>query len=115
MKKPPPDITERIEHALGNPKIVQTRAPLRQKQWDASLTSPLPHSVSYELLDDYRQNILQYLDWITQSLILRDQPAALREIQRVADRLTRITAMMPDALERGIKDGRLKLSNDIPF
>ena len=114
-----PDIPQRAEIAerIRNvaPKIVQTRAPLRRKQWDAALTSPLPRSISYELLDAYRPNVLQYLDWITQTMILSDEPGALRAIQHAADRLTRLAAMTPDALKRGIKDGRLQLSDDVPF
>jgi hypothetical protein len=119
MKKPPPniperlDITERIRNVT--PKIVQTRAPLQQKQWDAALASPLPRTISYELLNDYRTNVLQYLDWVTQTMILCDEPGALRAIQHAADRLTRIAAMTPDALKRGIEDGRLQLSDDVPF
>lgn len=74
----------------------QIRAPLRQKQWDAALTRPLfrrhrqpvPRTISYELLNDHRTNVLQYLGWVTQTMILCDEPGALRAIQHAADRLT---------------------------
>lgn len=122
MKKPPPDIparadiAERIQRAVDTKKtVVITRAPLRQAQWDAALHRPLPRSSSYELLDDHRKNLIEYLDWATHTGILCDKERALQTIQHLADRLTRITFMLPDALERGIKDGRLQLSDDVPF
>jgi hypothetical protein len=59
--------------------------------------------------------VLEYLDWVTQSMILLDREGALREIQRVADRLTRIAVMTPKALDSGIKEGRLSIDEELPF
>ena len=47
---------------------------------------------------------MQYLAWVTNDLIRGDLQGALREIQRCADRLTRITAMLPAALETAIDE-----------
>ena len=56
------------------------------------------------MLDTLRQNVLAYLAWVTNDLVRGDLEGALREIQRCADRLTRITAMIPAALETAIND-----------
>jgi hypothetical protein len=101
--------------AQVKPTIVQTRAPLREKHWEHALTCPLPLTVSYEMLDTLRKDVLDFLDWVTQTMPLTDHTRALREIQRVADRLTRIVAMTPKALETGLEEGRLIMSDDVPF
>ena len=87
----------------GGVKTVIRRAP-KLKPWQHALTSPLPPSVSYELLDRLRKNVPAYLDWVTHDMIQGDRKGALREIQRVADRLTRITAMTRGALERAVQE-----------
>jgi|ERR1035438_5779891 hypothetical protein len=84
-------------------KKPRTRKP-KPDPWEHSLTCPLPPSSSYQLLDTLRQNVLAYLAWVTNDLVRGDLEGALREIQRCADRLTRITAMIPAALETAIND-----------
>jgi hypothetical protein len=71
--------------------------------------------VSYELLDTVRKNLLEYLDWVTHTMTLCDNKKAFHEIQRVSDRLRRIAAMTPKALDTGIEEGRLQMSDDVPF
>jgi hypothetical protein len=96
-------------------KIVGIRPPLGLQAWEHALTCPLPLTVSYELLDSLRKTVLEYLDWVTQSMIVTDREAALEAIQRVADRLTRIAAMTPKALDSGVKEGRLSIDEELPF
>lgn len=67
------------------------------------MTCPLPVGTSYELLEVLRRHVLTYLDWVTHDLVQGDLAGALREIQRIADRLTRITAMTPAALEEACR------------
>src|ERR1039458_1743685 len=74
--------------------------------WEHALTCPLPPSISYELLNTLREHVITYLQFVTHDLVQGDPPAALREIQRVADRLTRITAMTPAALDAALKSVR---------
>jgi hypothetical protein len=55
-------------------------------------------------LNDLRERVITYLQFVTHDLVQGDPPAALREIQRVADRLRRITAMTPAALDAALND-----------
>jgi len=64
----------------------------------------LPPSISYELLQTLRLDVVKYLNWVTHDLVQTEPQQALREIQRAADRLTRITAMIPDAIERHLQE-----------
>jgi hypothetical protein len=107
----------RAKIAQVKPKIVQTRAPVWATAWEDPypLTRPLPRTTSYEQLDAERENLLKHLDWVTHTLTICNNKKALHEIQRIADRLTRIAAMTPKALETGIEDGRLMMSDDVPF
>jgi hypothetical protein len=61
--------------------------------WTNALTCPLPPSISYKLLDTLRAHVLAYLDFVTRDLVQDDPAMALAEIQRAADRLTRIAAI----------------------
>src|ERR1017187_5718719 len=74
--------------------------------WEHALTCPLPPSISYELLNTLREHVITYLQFVTHDLVQGDPPSALREIQRIADRLTRITAMTPRALDDALKTAR---------
>jgi hypothetical protein len=66
--------------------------------WEHALTCPLPSQTSYQLLQALRQDILAYLEWVTGDLVQDGNPAETeREIQRAADRLKQIAAMMPAA------------------
>jgi hypothetical protein len=71
--------------------------------WEHALTCPLPLSSSYELLQTLRLEVVKYLNWVTHDLVLVDMELALRELQRATDRLTRVTAMIPDAAEAAAK------------
>lgn len=71
--------------------------------WEHALTSPLPLSRSYELLQTLRLEVVKYLNWVTHDLVLVDMGLALRELQRATDRLTRVTAMIPNASEAEVK------------
>lgn len=72
--------------------------------WEYSLTCPLPLKSSYQFLDSLREDVLTYLAWVTHDLVLGDLEPALHEIQRSADRLTRITAMIPRAFAAAVDD-----------
>jgi hypothetical protein len=72
--------------------------------WEHALTCPLPPQTSFELLDTLRQDIIAYLDWVTHDLVQDDAGPAMAEIQRAADRLKKIAAMMPAALAGAIED-----------
>ena len=87
--------------------VPRTRKPrAKPDPWEHALTCPLPPSISYELLNDLREDVITYLQFVTHDLVQGGPPAALREIQRVADRLTRITAMTPRALDDALKTAR---------
>ncbi len=101
--------------AEAKPTVVETRAPVRQSNWEHALTCPLPRSISYEFLETLSTDVLEYLEWITHTLILCNYEKSLREIQRAADRLTRLTAMKPMALEKGLEEVRLVMSDEVPF
>lgn len=105
----------KVSRKMKGMKTITPRAPQRRTQWDRALTCPLPRTISYELLDTLRTDVIGYLDWVTHTMLLSDREGALTEIQRVADRITRIAAMTPAALERGIEEGRLRMSDDVPF
>jgi hypothetical protein len=61
--------------------------------WKNALTCPLPSSISYQLLETLRAHVIAYLDFVTRDLVQDDPAMALAEIQRAADRLTRIVAI----------------------
>ncbi len=100
---------------MNSMKTITSRAPLRRTHWDHALTCPLPRNIRYELLETLRKDVIGYLDWVTHTMLHIDREGALTEIQRVADRTTRIAVMTPAALERGIQEGRLQVSDDVPF
>jgi hypothetical protein len=53
-----------------------------------------------------REDVLAYLAFVTHDIVQSDSDGALREIQRFADRPTRITAMTPPAIEAALKSVR---------
>jgi hypothetical protein len=87
------------------------RAARRNKidPWEHALSCPLPLSISYELLQTLRLDVVKYLNWVTHDLVMEDEQKALREIQRVADRLTRITSMIPDAAARHMQEYKKRI------
>lgn len=72
--------------------------------WERALTCPLSPNIGYECLQTLRLSVVKYLNWVTHDFVLEEPEQALREIQRVADRLTRITAMIPDAAARSMHE-----------
>jgi hypothetical protein len=72
--------------------------------WERALTCPLSPDIGYECLQNLRLAVVKYLNWVTHDFVLEEPEQALREIQRVADRLTRITAMIPDAVARSMQE-----------
>ena len=54
--------------------------------------------------------MVKYLNWVTHDLVQTDPQKALREIQRAADWLTRITAMIPGAMAAHMKDYRREVA-----
>jgi hypothetical protein len=103
--------------AQVKPTIVQPRPPVWATAWEDPdpLTLPLSRTATYEQLDAERKSLLEHLDWVTHTLTICDNKKALHEIQRIADRLTRIARMTLKALDRGIEEGRLQMSDDVPF
>lgn len=109
--------TSRSPNAAVKPIIVQSRAPVWATTWEDPdpLALPLRRTATYEELDVERKSLLEHLDWVTHTLTICNNKKALHEIQRIADRLTRIARMTPKALNRGIEEGRLQMSDDVPF
>jgi hypothetical protein len=70
----------------------------------------LSSSINYELLQTLRLDVVKYLNWVTHDLMQTDPQKALREIQRAADRLTRITAMIPGASAAHMEDYRREVA-----
>jgi hypothetical protein len=66
--------------------------------WEHALICPLPRQSSFQFLEALRKRILVYLEWVTHDLAQGDPDAAAQEIQRAADRLKVIAAMLPAAL-----------------
>ena len=78
--------------------------------WEYAMSCPLPPSSSYEFLQALRLEVVKYLNWVTHDLVLVQRNLALREIQRGADRLTRITAMIADAAEDHLEKYELEIA-----
>ena len=82
------------------------RSPRKRKPkpdpWEHALTCPLPPTISYQLLNTLREHVITYLQFVTHDMVQGDLEGALHEIQRIADRLTRITAMTPRALAAAV-------------
>ena len=66
---------------------------------EAAVTLPLPLKPSLEFLEQARQQVLTYLDWVTDAMIQTGDPVAVRrEIIRASARLAEIADAMPGAL-----------------
>ena len=84
--------------------ILRPRTP-KLDPWEHALTCPLPPNTSFQLLDALRRDVLIYLDWVTADLVQgNDDRATKKEIERAADRLKVIAAMMPGALAAAIDE-----------
>ncbi|HUC12062.1 MAG TPA: hypothetical protein VL985_16800 [Stellaceae bacterium] len=70
--------------------------------WDAALNLPLPPRPEFYLLDEARQHVVAYLDWVTHDLARGPSPDELRrEIERAAERLLEISLALRALLDRG--------------
>ena len=57
--------------------------------WEPALSDPLPTG-DYSGIERVRQVTIRYLDWVTHDLVLGDVDGAIKEIERVANRLVLI-------------------------
>jgi hypothetical protein len=72
---------------------------------DAALNLPLPPCPGFYLLDEARQHVIAYLDWITHDLARGLPPDALeREIYRAATRLLEISLALCVVLDNDHDD-----------
>ena len=62
-----------------------------------ALTWPLLAETSSTLLEILRTDVMRYLEYLTHDLAQSDPDRAAKEIQRAADRLKTIAAMLPGA------------------
>jgi hypothetical protein len=70
--------------------------------WDAALSWPLPPHPDFYLLDEARQHVIAYLDWVTHDLAQGPSPDELRrEIERAAGRLLEISLALRIVLDSG--------------
>ena len=78
------------------------KTPRRRKpkldDWEHALTCPLPSPPPYELLENLRQRVMFFLNWVTHDVAQGDPDGAVREIQRAADRLKLIASLTQAAL-----------------
>jgi hypothetical protein len=65
--------------------------------FEYTLTWPIWPETSSTLLEILRADVLLYLDYVTHDLAWSDPQKAAKEIQRAADRLKEIAAMLPGA------------------
>jgi hypothetical protein len=83
-----------------------------RRDWEPVLKLDLPPSPDVELLTRARQEILDYIAWVTDGNSLYfEQPAMPAEIRRAAERLIEVVSALPDAIRRRAEE-RLIDDND---
>jgi hypothetical protein len=83
-------------------EVLSLEAMKGEAGWNAALNLPLPPRPDFYLLDDARQHVITYLDWVTHDLAQGPSPDELRrEIERAADRLLEISAALRTVLDSG--------------
>jgi hypothetical protein len=70
--------------------------------WEYTLTWPLWPETSYALLEILRRHTMLYLEYVTHDLCEEDPDKAAKEIQRAANRLKEIVALLPGAVDATI-------------
>ena len=67
-------------------KTVTRRAP-KGKPWDHALTCPLPPSISYELLNRLREDVITYLHFVTHDLVQKPKltPQQITHARKLID------------------------------
>jgi hypothetical protein len=68
-----------------------------REAWDFAFRCELAPGIAYDGLQGLRRDVVQYLNWVTRDLVQTEPEKALLEIQRAADRLTRLTVLIADA------------------
>ena len=82
------------------PFPVLTMSSIVPRDWEPVLTLPLPYRPSVRLLEAARGQVLLYLDWVMNEMVLVETPPAVRrEIIRASVRLAEIAEALPDAME----------------
>ena len=70
------------------------------RDWEPILTLHLPKKPSLRILEAVRGQVLLYLDWIMNDLIQVDDASTVRrEIERATDRLLKVAAALPGAMD----------------
>jgi hypothetical protein len=78
-----------IAHSRG---VLTLEAMKGEAGWDAALNLPLPPRPGFYLLDEARQHVIAYLDWVTHDLAQGPPPDELRrQIDHAAARLLEIS------------------------
>jgi hypothetical protein len=73
-------------------QVLSLEAMKGEPGWQAALNWPLPPHPGFYLLDEARQQVITYLDWVTHDLAQGPPPEELRcEIDRAAKRLLEIS------------------------
>jgi hypothetical protein len=77
------------------------KKPTRREQdaWNFAFRAELVPGISYDALQGLRRDVVQYLNWVTRDLVQAEPEKACLEIQRAADRLTRLTVLIAEALK----------------
>lgn len=70
-----------------------------QEAWDFAFRVELAPGISYDGLQGLRRDVVQYLNWVTRDLVQTEPEKVSLEIQRAADRLTRLTVLIAEALQ----------------
>ena len=74
-------------------RVLTMEAMDAEPYWEAALTLPWPQNPSLELLDEAREQVIEFLNWASDELAALAAPDDIRaEITRAADRADRVIA-----------------------
>lgn len=73
-----------------------------ETSWDAALNWPFPPHPDFYLLEEARQRVITYLDWVTHDLTQGPSADQLRrEIEHATERLMEVSLALRALFDRG--------------
>jgi hypothetical protein len=87
-----PSVSASAKLLLTPPHVLTVEALDTEPWWEAALTLPLPENPSLQLLDDAREQVIEFLNWASEELAPIAMPEHISaEITRASERLIELS------------------------